>query len=68
MLAAPMSDISFEFDWCFFPLIAAFIGWPGLLAGGFAGGYLWRRHRIIGIVTGALAGTALWCTGVVLWR
>jgi hypothetical protein len=63
-----MSDISIEFDWYFFPLILVFIGWPGLVAGGFAGGYLWRRHRIFGIVVGALAGTALWSMGVVLRR
>jgi hypothetical protein len=63
-----MSDINIEFDWYVFPLIAAMVGWPGALIGGFAGGCLWRRHRPIGTLLGAIAGTALWATGEFLWR
>ena len=48
-----MSDINIEFDWYVFPLLAVMFGWPGLLIGGVAGGYLWRRHRVIGTLLGA---------------
>ena len=47
-----MSDINIQFDWYVFPLIAVMFGWPGLLIGGIAGGYLWRRHRVIRIWSG----------------
>ena len=63
-----MSDINIEFEWYVFPLLAVMIGWPGLLAGGFAGGYLWRRHRLVGTLLGAITGTALWSAGVALSR
>ena len=58
-----MSDIDIQFDWYFYPLIALMFGWPGLLLGGFASGYLWRRHRVIGALLGALVGVGLWDTG-----
>jgi hypothetical protein len=64
----PMSDINIEFDWYVFPLLALMFGWPGLLIGGVTGGYLWRRHRVIGTLLGALMGTALWCGGEFLQR
>jgi hypothetical protein len=63
-----MSDIKIEFDWYVFPLLALMFGWPGLLIGGVAGGYLWRRHRVIGTLLGALLGIALWCGGEFLRR
>jgi hypothetical protein len=62
-----MSDINIEFDWYVFPLIAVMVGWPGMLIGGVAGGYLWRRHRVVGTLLGAIAGTALWATPQYLW-
>ena len=59
-----MSDIGFEFDWYFWPVIAVMIGWPGLLLGTAAGTALWRRHRVLGALAGLIAGTLLWDTGL----
>ena len=62
-----MSDIKIEFEWYVMPLIAVMIGWPGLLIGAVAGGLLWRRHRAIGALIGAILGTAVWAGGYYLW-
>jgi hypothetical protein len=63
-----MSDIGIEFDWYVFPLLVLMVGWPGLIFGGLAGGYFWRRRRFIGMLLGALAGMALWSLAIFLWR
>lgn len=58
-----MSDIGILND----PLSVAFvvfiIGSPGLAVGAIAGAILWRRHRWLGALTGAVVGFALWFAG-----
>jgi Na+/proline symporter len=63
-----VSDIDITFDWYFWPMIAAFIGWPGLLLGTAAGAGLWRRHRVLGAILGMIAGTLLWDAGYYFLR
>ena len=63
-----MSDISFEFDWYFWPVIAVMISWPGLLLGTALGTALWRRRRIFGALAGMIAGTLLWDLGLYFLR
>jgi Na+/proline symporter len=58
-----MSDIGIIFEWYDLPVIIGFIGWPGLLLGALGGGFLWRRHRIWGVVLGSVAGCLSWATG-----
>ena len=62
-----MSDISIQFEWYYFPLIIAFIGWPGLLLGAAVGALAWRRHPIWGIFLGAILGCLIWAGGMYLW-
>ena len=63
-----MSDISIRFEWYYYPVILAFIGWPGLLIGAALGGLAWRRHRLWGALLGAVIGCLLWAGGMFLWR
>lgn len=62
-----MSDISIQFAWYDLPLIAIIIGWPGLLLGGLAGFFVWRKHRVAGTTLGAVVGIALWFGGTFLF-
>ena len=55
-----MSDIKIEFAWQDLALVALLVGWPGLVLGVLGGAFLWRRHRIIGAVVGAVLGLTLW--------
>jgi hypothetical protein len=64
---ATLSDIQIHFDWYVFPLLAVMIGWPGLLLGLAVGGFAWRRHRVIGALLGAVTGTAVWATSLIMW-
>ena len=63
-----MSDITIEFTWYQLLLVAFFIGWPGLVLGAVAGGFLWRRHPIPGVIIGALVGIVLWVGVRILLR
>ena len=62
-----MSDIKIEFEWYVMPLIAVMIGWPGLLIGAVAGGFIWRGHRAVGALIGAILGTVVWTGGYYFW-
>ena len=58
-----MSDIGIlngPFSTAFILLI---LGAPGVPLGAILGALLWRRHRILGALVGALAGFALWLLG-----
>ena len=39
------------------------ITWLGVLAGGAAGAWLWRRHRVLGAIAGAPAGFVVFLYG-----
>jgi Na+/proline symporter len=58
-----VSDIGILNDPVSLTAIILFFGSPGLVPGGVAGALLWRRHRIVGALLGALAGFAVWLTG-----
>jgi Na+/proline symporter len=49
------------------PLSIAFIlllfGSPGLPLGAIVGALVWRRHRVVGALIGAVVGFALWLAG-----
>jgi len=62
-----MSDIGFTFEWYEWPMIAAMLGWPGLLLGTASGAAIWRRHRVLGAVLGMIAGALIWDLGLYLW-
>lgn len=51
-----MSDINIQFAWYELLLVSPVLGWPGAIAGGLLGAYLWRRRPILGGAIGALAG------------
>jgi len=55
-----MSDISVHITWLDLVLAAPVFGWPGLILGGGLGAVLFRKHRILGAVLGALFGCAFW--------
>jgi len=63
-----MSDIGILND----PLSIAFIfllfGSPGLPLGAIAGALLWRRHRVLGALAGAVAGFALCLAGWLVYE
>jgi hypothetical protein len=63
-----MSDISITFEWYTYPVIIAFIGWPGLAIGAVLGGLAWQRHRVWGALIGAIVGCLAWAGGFYLWR
>ena len=51
-----MSDISINITWWELLLYSPVLGWPGLLVGGAAGWFAWRRRPWLGAVVGAIAG------------
>jgi len=63
-----MSDIGILND----PLSLAFIfllfAAPGIPLGAIAGALLWRRHRIVGALAGAVLGGVLWLAGFMWWK
>jgi Na+/proline symporter len=63
-----VSDIKIEFTWYQLLLVAFFIGWPGLVLGAAAGGFVWRRHPIPGVVIGTVVGFVLWVGVRILLR
>jgi hypothetical protein len=52
-------------------MVLVVLGWPamfeGLVVGGLAGWFLFRRHRFVAAAVGALAGLAIGTAGFVLW-
>jgi Na+/proline symporter len=63
-----MSDIGIlngPFD---LALIALMIFGPGFALGGIIGALVWRKHRVVGGLIGAVAGLALWVLGFLLFR
>jgi len=54
-----VSDINIEFEWWELLLLSPMVGWPGIIAGGFAGALLWRKRPIVGALLGALVGNFL---------
>ena len=44
-------------------LILLILGAPGLPLGAILGALLWRRHRFLGALIGAVAGFGLWLLG-----
>ncbi|GAM97288.1 hypothetical protein U91I_00913 [alpha proteobacterium U9-1i] len=51
-----MSDISIQFTWFEWIMLAFVIGWPGLLVGVAIGALAWKRRRWAGSTLGGLAG------------
>ena len=51
-----MSDIAINITWWELLLYSPVIGWPGILPGGVAGWFAWRRRPILGAVIGAIIG------------
>ncbi len=58
-----MSDIGILNDPLSIAIVILIFGSPGLPLGAIAGALLWRRHRIIGALVGAVVGFALWLVG-----
>jgi hypothetical protein len=63
-----MSDIGILNDPLSLAFIALLFSWPGLLLGAIAGALLWRRHRIVGALIGAVLGGVACLFGVMWWR
>ncbi len=61
-----MSDIGLIFSPWDYLVLALLFGSPGLVIGAGLGAIAWRRHRIIGAVTGAAIGMLLCLAGVYL--
>jgi hypothetical protein len=62
-----MSDISINITWWELLLFSPVIGWPGLVIGGVAGWFAWRRRPIIGAVAGAIVGNLV-CFAVLFFE
>lgn len=63
-----MSDIGILNDPISLFAIALLFGCPGLLLGGIAGAWSWRRHRVAGALLGAIAGFVIWLTGWMIFK
>ena len=61
-----MSDVGLIFSPLDYLMIALVIGSPGLVIGAGLGAVAWRRHCIIGAITGAVIGMLLCLAGVYL--
>lgn len=55
-----MFDIRIEFGPLELIALVFMMGWPGLLIGGAAGAWAWKRHRVAGLAIGALLGVCAW--------
>jgi hypothetical protein len=62
-----MSDIAITFPWPVLLLAFGAMGWPGLLIGAGLGAALWRRHRIVGALLGAVVLDVGWAAAWVRW-
>ncbi|MBI1212579.1 MAG: hypothetical protein GC190_14035 [Alphaproteobacteria bacterium] len=60
-----MSDIDIKFEWWELILLSPMLGWPGLLLGGIAGAFAWRKRPIVGGSIGAVAGNFVWALAAV---
>jgi Na+/proline symporter len=58
-----MSDIGILNDPVSLILIFLLFGSPGFVLGAIPGALLWRRHRVIGGLLGAVAGFVIWLVG-----
>lgn len=58
-----MSDIGILNDPLSIAFVLLVIGSPGLPLGAIIGALVWRRHRILGALVGAVIGFALWLLG-----
>ena len=63
-----MSDIGILNDPLSLAFVFLIIGSPGLPLGAIAGALLWRRHRIVGALLGAVVGFALWLAGWMIYE
>jgi hypothetical protein len=63
-----MSDIGLDWGPFDIAMIALTIGAPGLAVGAAVGVLAWRRHRLWGVVLGAVGGLLIWLAGFVLWK
>ncbi len=61
-----MSDVGLIFSPLDYLVLALLFGSPDLAIGAGVGAFAWRRHRIIGAVTGAAIGTLLCLAGAYL--
>jgi Na+/proline symporter len=48
-------------------IIVLILGSPGLLLG-IPGALLWRKHRIVGALLGAVVGFVIWLTGWMIFK
>lgn len=55
-----MSDIRIDISWPVLLIIIFLAGWPGFLIGGAVGALVWRAHRIIGGLIGAVVLDCTW--------
>lgn len=62
-----MSDISLDWGPGVYALFALIISWPGILVGALCGAVLWKAHRVLGGVLGAIVGFGVCLGGFVAW-
>jgi len=63
-----MSDIGILNDPWSVAFVLLILGAPGMPVGALAGAVLWRRHRLLGALIGAVLGFAVCLLGVMLWK
>ena len=63
-----MSDIGILNDPWSVAFVLLILGAPGMPVGALAGAVLWRRHRLLGALGGAVLGFTVCLLGVMLWK
>lgn len=63
-----MSDIGILNDPWSVAFVLLILGAPGLPIGSVIGALVWRRHRALGALLGALFGFALWLAAWMWWN